>query len=280
MHRLVMILAITSLPLTARADDAAPSGDLAKLQGTWAAKVGLPDGELPLTIEFQGPKVSIKGTHDGDDFNVKGEVRLDEKASPKTIDWKLSDPDGDEIPERPSIYTLDGDTLIVCSNAPGTPRPTEIKKGADGPLLYITFRRKKDNDKKDEAKADDLAKLQGDWKTMIGPNKDRAVTFAIKDKTIAVKFTTADGETLNLKGEIAVNESATPRSIDFVKFKNGGEDMDDSLGLYKVEGDTFTLCVGTRANLAPPSSRPATATRRLISGPSPGRSEPARPRTE
>jgi uncharacterized protein (TIGR03067 family) len=252
MHRLAMALLITALPLAARADDA-PKGDLAKLQGAWTAKVALPDGEVPLTIEFSGSKITLKGTHDGDEFDIKGEVRIDEKASPKTIDWvKLVNPDGDDIPERPSIYKLDGDTWIVCSNAPGAPRPTEIKKGADGPLLYITFRRKKDDDKKDEAKADDLARLQGDWKTMIGPNKDRLVTFSFKDKAVAIKFTTAAGETLDIKGEITLNESASPRTIDFVKVKVGDDGMDDSQGLYKVEGDTFTLCVA-----GPGEPRPA-----------------------
>ncbi len=103
----------------------------------------------------------------------------------------------------------------------------------------------------DPAPTGDLAKLQGEWKTMIGPNKDRPVTFSIKDKAIAVKFTTGDGEALNLKGELKLGESASPRTIDFVKFKNNGEDMDDSLGLYKVDGDALTVCVG-----GPGESRP------------------------
>jgi uncharacterized protein (TIGR03067 family) len=104
----------------------------------------------------------------------------------------------------------------------------------------------------DPAPTGDLAKLQGEWKTMIGPNKDRPVTFSIKGKAVAVKFTTGDGETLNLAGEIKVDESASPRTIDFVGFKHDGEAMDDSRGLYKVEGDTFTLCVA-----GPGEPRPA-----------------------
>lgn len=97
----------------------------------------------------------------------------------------------------------------------------------------------------------DLAKLQGTWKAMIGPNKDRPVTLEIKGKAITAKFTNDDGKVLDLKGEVALNESASPRTIDFAKFKNDGEDIDDTLGLYKVEGDTLTLCVGSPGDPRP-----------------------------
>jgi uncharacterized protein (TIGR03067 family) len=239
MNRLVMVLSIASLSVTlARADDSTPSGDLARLQGVWTAMVG-PERQIPITLEVQKQKVTITGKRpNGEDVTLKGELKLDEKASPRTVDWvKFVGPQGNEAPENLGIYKLDDDTFTVCSGGPGNGRPTEFKKGDDGPPQLVTFTRKKD-----EAK-DDLARLQGDWKAMIGPNKDRPVTFAIKDKSIAVKYTTDDGNVLNLKGEFAINESASPRTIDFVKFKNEGEDMDDTLGLYKVEGDTFTLCV-------------------------------------
>ncbi len=244
MNRLVIALSIASLSITlARADDSTAPGDLGRLQGTWTAMVG-PERDVPITLEVQKQKVTITGKRPGgEDFTLKGELKLDEKANPKTIDWvKFVGPQGNEAPENLGIYKLTDDTLTVCSGGPGNERPTEFKKGDDGPPQLVTFTRKKDDPKTAGAK-DDLAKLQGDWKAMIGPNKDRLVTFAIKDKSMAVKYTTDDGNVLNLKGEFAINESASPRTIDFVKFKNEGEEMDDTLGLYKVEGDTLTLCV-------------------------------------
>jgi uncharacterized protein (TIGR03067 family) len=99
----------------------------------------------------------------------------------------------------------------------------------------------------------DLAKLQGRWTTKIGAEKNRPVTLAIENQTIVVKFTTPEGDTLDIQGELVLNESASPKTIDFIKMKNGGENMDDSLGLYKIEGETFTLCVGR-----PGEPRPST----------------------
>jgi uncharacterized protein (TIGR03067 family) len=249
-----MALMIAALPFTlVRGDDAAPSGDLAKLQGSWTAKVG-PEENIPITLEVRDRKVTIKGTRpDGQDFTLSGEIKVDDKASPKTVDWvKFTNAQGDEVPANLGIYKLDGDSLVVCSGGPGNERPTEFKKGDQGPPQLITFARKKPEAPKDDARGGDLAGLQGEWKAMIGAERDRPVIFTIKDKTIAVKFTTAEGQVLNLSGEISLNESASPRTIDFVKFKNEGEPMDDTLGLYEVKGDTLRLCVG-----APGDPRPA-----------------------
>jgi uncharacterized protein (TIGR03067 family) len=104
----------------------------------------------------------------------------------------------------------------------------------------------------DPAPKGDLAKLQGNWKTLIGPNKDRPITMEVKGKTIAAKITGEDGEMTSLKGELAVNDSAKPPTIDFTKFKNGqGDDVGDTLGIYRLEGDTLTLCVGNPSDARP-----------------------------
>jgi uncharacterized protein (TIGR03067 family) len=104
----------------------------------------------------------------------------------------------------------------------------------------------------DPAPKGDLAKLQGNWKAMIGPNKDRPITMEVKGKTIAAKITGEDGEMSSLKGELAVNDSAKIPAIDFTKFKNQqGEDVGDVLGIYRLEGDTLTLCTGNPGDARP-----------------------------
>jgi uncharacterized protein (TIGR03067 family) len=257
MRRLSMALVILGFPLPALADDAAPTGDLGKLQGSWTAKVGR-EQSIPITLDVDRQTVTIKGTRpDGEEFSLMGELKLDEKASPKTIDWvKFTGPDGNEAPDNPGIYKLEGDTFTVCSGGPGNDRPAEFKPGDNGPPMLVTFARKKEKDKEkaaakpDETKGD-FARLQGDWKAMIGAERDRPVTFAIKGKSIAVSFTTADGQMIDLKGEVAIDEAASPRTIDFLGFKHDGDAIDDAHGLYKLEGEALTLCVG-----APGAPRP------------------------
>jgi uncharacterized protein (TIGR03067 family) len=75
-------------------------------------------------------------------------VKIDEKAKPKTWDWtKFSGPDGQEVPDNPAIYDIDGDSLKICSGGPGNARPTEFKAGEEGPPNLVTLTRLKDDEK-------------------------------------------------------------------------------------------------------------------------------------
>jgi len=257
--RLLSIIALTcTLSLAAVAEDKAPSGDLAKLQGTWTATIG-PNKDIPITIEYKGDKVTVKGEVNGNPFEVKGEVVVNEKASPKTLDWvKFTTQGGDDVPDNLAIYKIEGDKFTACSGGPGKERPTEFKQGEDGPPNLVVFTRKKaegqpkDDKKKTDAPKGDLASFQGKWKAMIGPNKDRPMLLDIKGNAVSAKFTGEDGDHSDLKGEMTLKEDAAPRSVDFVKFKDAaGNEIPDTLGLYKLEGETLTLCVGDPGNPRP-----------------------------
>lgn len=124
------------------APEAAPTGDLARLQGTWTTLAG-PRHAFPVTLTIHERRVSvIVAPAVGPKIEAEGELILDEAASPKALDWvrfRLSD--GDELPEVAAIYELDGDTLRVANGGAHNPRPIEFAPG-DGVLAdVVTFRR-------------------------------------------------------------------------------------------------------------------------------------------
>jgi uncharacterized protein (TIGR03067 family) len=131
--------------LAAPAADDAPQGDLGKLQGKWTAMAG-PNKDVPLTLEIKGNQATaIFTTPEGEKRTLKGEIRLDEKAKPKTLDWvKFKTSDGDELPDNLAIYELDGDSFKVCNGGRDNPRPTEFKESGEAGFSLLTFKRQKD----------------------------------------------------------------------------------------------------------------------------------------
>jgi uncharacterized protein (TIGR03067 family) len=79
---------------------------------------------------------------EGETIKVKGEIKLNEKAEPRALDWvKFNGYDDQELPEIPAIYQLQGDTFKVCNGGPNNSRPTEFKSG-DGILAgLVEFKR-------------------------------------------------------------------------------------------------------------------------------------------
>ena len=124
------------------AEEPAPSGDLARLQGQWTATFGPQNVVVVLTIKGTSAVLAF-GRADGQSIESKGEIKIDEAARPqKTLDWvNFSIANGQTAAPNLAIYKLDGDTLTVCSGGIGGDRPTEFKAGeGNKPSLIVLSR--------------------------------------------------------------------------------------------------------------------------------------------
>lgn len=103
-----------------------------------------PKGALDnMRFEFKKDgKLTVSGGPGGQ--SKDGEYKLDPKAKPKTIDL-ISDGR-----TAPGIYELDGDTFKMCmSEGQNAVRPEEFKPGGMRTVV-VTFKRVKDEEKKDK----------------------------------------------------------------------------------------------------------------------------------
>ena len=228
-----------------------PKGDLAKLQGSWTAKAG-PNKDTPVTLTFKGSNFEVKIARPGGEATLKGELKVDDKAEPKTYDFvNFKGPQGEEIPDNLGIYKLEGDNWTTCSGGPGNERPTKFEAGEGGPPTLATWTRVKDAEEKPIQ--GDLAKFQGVWLTRAGANDEVVVTMTVKVNAYTATWDSGDGTKVVLKGEVRVNDQATPtKTVDFFNNqRNDGDDARDNLGIYEVDGDKIKVCLGGAGNERP-----------------------------
>jgi uncharacterized protein (TIGR03067 family) len=105
-------------------------------------------------------------------------------------------------------------------------------------LLTVQFARS------DEPKKD-LEELQGVW-TVVEAEKDGNPADDLKNATVTIegdKFTTKTGDKALRSGTLKADVSKDPKTID-VTYTQGELQGKTRLGLYKVEGDTWTLFTG------------------------------------
>ena len=151
--RPILCALVLAVPLAgfARAEDPPLAGDVAKLQGTWTTMIG-PEKNVPLKVEIEKTSLTLRFTNrQGDEITMKGEFKLDEKASPRTIDFiHFKRPNGETAEPNLGIYKFDGETWVVCNGGPGNARPKEFKNSEDGPPRVLEFRRAKAEPKPDK----------------------------------------------------------------------------------------------------------------------------------
>jgi uncharacterized protein (TIGR03067 family) len=127
----------------AAAEATSATGDLARMQGHWTAKVGA-NQQRTLSLTIKGTSIALTvPTRDGPQREIKGEIKIDESAQPnKTLDWvNMTRADGETAQPSLAIYKLEGRTLTICSGGPGRDRPTEFKAGErNRPSLLVLNR--------------------------------------------------------------------------------------------------------------------------------------------
>ena len=128
---------------TTSAAEAIPANsDLSKLQGRWTGQAGA-KRLVNVVLDVQGRQVDVAITLPrGMKMRVHGELRIDESASPRVLDWvKFNGPDDNELPEILGIYKLENDTLTVVNGGLHGGRPREFKPGEGLLGELVTFRR-------------------------------------------------------------------------------------------------------------------------------------------
>ena len=246
-------LVVAATATAALADDAKATAktDLDRFQGKWTTKAG-PDKNADVAITIAGKAVTVTfASPDGQSIELKGELALDESAKPhKSIEWtKFANPMGEDLPDNHGIYAFeDDDAVKVCNGGPGNDRPAEFKAGEGaGPQLFVMKRaaEKKAGDK-EEVKGD-LAKLQGAWTALVGPEKNIPATITFTGSSVAVEFASPDGQSRAMKGKATLDESAKPhKALTLSGFtRPDGTAAPENLGIYAFDGkDTLKLCNG------------------------------------
>jgi uncharacterized protein (TIGR03067 family) len=91
----------------------------------------------------------------------------------------------------------------------------------------------------------DLDRLQGRWETRVGARKEIAVVFEIKGCTVSATIAPALGLKIKARGDVILNESTTPKSLDWVNFKTAdGQMVPDLQAIYQLDGDRLTIRSG------------------------------------
>ena len=103
----------------------------------------------------------------------------------------------------------------------------------------------------------DLGRLQGRWAARAGARKEIQVVLTIKGRNVDVSITTAQGIRLKAQGEVKLDETRSPRQVDWIKFSTADDqEFPEMAGIYKLDGDQFTVCNGGMHGSRPKEFKP------------------------
>lgn len=232
--------------------------DQEKLQGTWSliaaeSGPGRASGDevkrLAGKMDFAGGKVVWEQGGDAKD----AAFQLDANREPKTIDFDI-------IGEAyRGIYRLDGDRFTVCVTRVPLERPTAFATQIESKFpMVLTYQR---------SNVSDQGKLEGTWTVATHEIEgDRSDTHGYKGSKVTIA---GDLMTIDKPGKgtqeatIRVDPASSPKSLDLtpLREKKPGATLP---GIYRLEGDTLTLCLPTIPGRVRPTAFTSTPGHRQV----------------
>ncbi len=150
---------------------------------------------------------------------------------------------------RRAIYKLDGDTLTVCVNGPDLERPTEFKSPEGTQVMLLTLKRRPTAADRTQ---EDRQRLQGAWEVVA---LERNGTKAPEgEKPLGARVVFKEDRLVNhfndnnpMEADYKIDAGQDPGHID-VTPRDGPEQEKGKTfhGIYRLKGDTLTLCLSAR----------------------------------
>jgi uncharacterized protein (TIGR03067 family) len=259
---------IATLSASAMMAQEPAGGDLAKLQGKWTAFLKTTRGTTRIVLEFKDNLVyTTMGRGPSDKPDTVMEVVLDESTTPRQMLFHNGKNVGAEPgsmkdkvrpPDSKLIYELKDDTLTTCADVASNKLPTKFASG--GSLILSTYKRgeiegeemtsktKTKSKTKTTAKPSkpaavvegDLALLQGSWKSQAHGLNAEHETMTIQGDAVLAVAKVGKAE-IRFQSRIRIDETASPKAIDFLDSTVGSKTLPPSMGIYAFDGDTLKI---------------------------------------
>jgi uncharacterized protein (TIGR03067 family) len=103
----------------------------------------------------------------------------------------------------------------------------------------------------------DLGRLQGSWTARAGARKEIRVVLTVRGREVDVAISTPQGIRAKAQGVVKFDETTSPRQVDWINFTSADQQEFPQIpGIYKLDGDTFTVCNGGMNGSRPKEFKP------------------------